>query len=74
MYGAEPTADVFVKAVVHVGAVSITDDVSELAKLEYSGPTEMVFAATPYVAEGDDAVTVSVFFCTFTAPPTYVNE
>jgi hypothetical protein len=47
VYGAEPTADVLVYAVVHVGAVSITEDVSELAQLEYEGVTEMVFAATP---------------------------
>ena len=48
----------------------MTDDVSELAQLEYNGDTEMVLAATPYTAEGEDAVTVSVFFCTFTAPST----
>ena len=70
MYGAEATAEVFVYAVVHVGAVSMTDDVSEFAQLEYSGDTEMVLAATPYTAEGEDAVTVSAFFCTFTAPAT----
>ena len=54
----------------HVGAVSITDDVSEFAQLEYSGVTVMVLAATPYVADGDDAVTAKVFFCTFTEPST----
>jgi D-3-phosphoglycerate dehydrogenase len=31
VYGAEPTAEVLVYAVVHVGAVSITEEVSELA-------------------------------------------
>jgi hypothetical protein len=70
VYGAEPTAEVLVNAVEHVGAVSITDDVSELAQLEYNGVTVMVLAATPYVADGDEAVTVKVFFCTFTEPST----
>jgi hypothetical protein len=74
VYGAEPTADVLVYAVEHVGAVSITEDVSELAQLEYEGVTEMVFAATPYAAEGEDAVTVNVFFSITTEPDVYVNE
>jgi hypothetical protein len=74
VYGAEPTAEVLVYAVEQVGAVSITEDVSELTQLEYNGVTVMVLAATPYAAEGEDAVTVNVFFSMTTDPDVYVNE
>jgi hypothetical protein len=46
----------------------MTDDVSEFTQLEYNGVTEMVFAAAPYAADGDEAVTVNVFFSITTAP------